>query len=166
MAGSLAMRRRDCGRCCPVQRAGAGSGESGRQVVAQLVHQQSSCMRAACRLMPDCRRRPSANCWRHGPPAQEKHGVFSRADGERFLDEIGEMPPTCSLVLRARVGRSCRWEAIRRWRSTRDWWRQTKPGPGVQGPIPHDLYYRINVVELVVLHARTTEDILPLLSTR
>jgi PAS domain S-box-containing protein len=99
----------------------------------------------------------------------QKRGLFELADkGTLFLDEIGEMPPS----LQAKLLRALEERTFRRLGSLRDIYidirilaaSNTNLSAAVQaGTFRRDLYYRLNVIQLVVPALRERpEDILPL----
>jgi PAS domain S-box-containing protein len=99
----------------------------------------------------------------------QKRGLFELADkGTLFLDEIGEMP----LALQAKILRAIEYQTFRRLGGLRDIHVDIRVVAATnrnlrdavnEGAFRRDLYYRLNVIQLVVPPLRERpEDILPL----
>jgi two-component system response regulator HydG len=181
VAGSLAMRRvvETAAVVAPSNAPVLVSGESGvgKEVVAQLVHQWSP-RREGPLVAANCAGLPEtlieSELFGHTRGAftgarEARQGFFRAADGGTlFLDEIGEMP----LHLQPKLLRALESGEILPVGSDTPVAVDTRLvaatnrdlGAEVQeGRFRDDLYYRINVVELVVPPLRERqEDILPL----
>ena len=155
------------------------SGESGagKEVVAQLIHQWSP-RRDAPMLTANCGGLPAtlieSELFGHAKGAftgatQSRQGLFRAADGGTlFLDEIGELPvhlqPALLRALEAGqitpVGSDAAISVDVRLVAASN---RNLDAAIAEGKFREDLYYRINVVELIVPPLRERrEDVLPL----
>src|SRR5262249_31360408 len=99
----------------------------------------------------------------------QKRGIFELADkGTLFLDEIGEIP----LMLQAKLLRVLEDQTFRRLGGVKDIklhlrviaaTNQNLPGAGEEGAFRQDLYFRLNVIQILIPPLRErVDDIAPM----
>ena len=156
-----------------------GESGTGKELVAQMIHQQSA--RSEQAFVPiNCGALPNelveSELFGHKKGSftgamQDKVGLFKEADGGTlFLDEIAELP----ILMQVKLLRALQEKKIRPVGSA------TEEAINVrvisashknlndavtQGTFRQDLYYRINVIEIVVPPLRERQEDIPLLIT-
>jgi PAS domain S-box-containing protein len=154
-----------------------GENGTGKDLIAKFLHYQSvrQCrpfLVVNCAAIPESLLESELFGYEKGAftdARAQKRGLFELADkGTLFLDEIGELPPS----LQAKLLRALEEQTFRRLGGLRDIRvdvrilaaSNTNLGAAVEeGAFRRDLYYRLNVIQLVVPALRERpEDILPL----
>jgi len=154
-----------------------GENGTGKDLVAKTLHYQS--MRQAepfiainCAAIPETLLESELFGYEKGAftdARSQKRGIFELADkGTLFLDEVGEIP----LVVQAKLLRVLEEQSFRRLGGLRDINLNlrfiTATNKNLreavrEGAFRQDLYYRLNVIQIVIPPLRErTEDILPL----
>ena len=154
-----------------------GENGTGKDLIAKSLHYQSLRQSEAflainCAAIPETLLESELFGYEKGAftdARAQKRGLFELADkGTLFLDEIGEMP----LSLQAKILRVLEEQTFRRLGGTRDinvdvriiaaTNRNLREAVS-EGAFRQDLYYRLNVIQLVVPPLRDREeDVLPL----
>ena len=154
-----------------------GENGTGKDLIAKTLHYQS--MRQAepflainCAAIPETLLESELFGYEKGAftdARAQKRGLFEQADkGTLFLDEIGEMP----LSLQAKILRVLEEQTFRRLGGVRDInvdvriiaaTNKNLREAVTEGAFRQDLYYRLNVIQLVVPTLRERqEDVIPL----
>ncbi|MEJ7138544.1 1,6-anhydro-N-acetylmuramyl-L-alanine amidase AmpD [Amphibiibacter pelophylacis] len=155
-----------------------GESGTGKELVARGIHQLSD-RRAGpfiavnCGAIPENLLEAEFFGYRKGAftGAQQDRGGFFQAarDGTLFLDEIGELP----LSMQSKLLRAIQERKVRPLGDTQETWvdvrivsatHRTLGQEVIEGRFRQDLYYRLNVIDIIVPPLRERRDDIPLLA--